>query len=123
MMDANLRKIRTKDLHSLEPLHDAIYDNDGRVVGIHGSIAEEELDPLIGNFNLNFVGRSLLDGGHHRQQGTVKYSKRLPRLVRYVGKSVKGIRISCCPSSMRLRIFIMFLLTHSCAAYTMLQSI
>jgi len=51
MMDANLKKIRnklvkgeklsTKDLHSLEPLHDAIYDNDGRVVGMHGSIAEE----------------------------------------------------------------------------------
>ena len=92
-MDTNLRnisnklvsgeKLSTTDLRSLEPLHDAIYDNDGRIVGISGSTTEED-DPLAGEFNLDYVDRSFLDGRHHRQLG--QPSERLPRLVRYVGK-------------------------------------
>jgi len=91
-MDTNLRnisnklvsgeKLSTTDLRSLEPLHDAIYDNDGRIVGISGSTTEED-DPLAGEFNLDYVDRSFLDGRHHRQLG--QPSERLPRLVRYVG--------------------------------------
>jgi hypothetical protein len=121
-MDTNLRNIRNKlvsgeklsttDLRSLEPLHDAIYDNDGRVVGISGSTAEEEDDPLAGEFNLDYVDRSFLDGRHHRQRG--QPSKRLPRLVRYVGKLFSESKSNTqlfiyIPSTLRLlRFFLAF---------------
>ena len=66
---ASGEKLSTTDLQSLEPLHDANYDKDGRVVG-----GNEE-------FVLNYVDRSFLDG---KEQGG---EERLPRLVRYVGKA------------------------------------
>ena len=95
-MDGNLRKIREKlargeklsieDLHSLDPLHDAIFDNDGRVVGIHRSSMEKNHDQLIGELNLDYLDRALLDGSYRRKQRNIHSSERLPRLVRYVGK-------------------------------------
>ena len=66
---ASGEKLSTADLQSLEPLHDANYDKDGRVVG-----GNEE-------FVLNYVDRSFLDG---KEQGGEEI---LPRLVRYVGKA------------------------------------
>jgi len=93
MMDANLINIRKKlasgeklsinDLRSLEPLHDAIYNNDGRVIGVSDSTATEENGLLSGEFNIDYVDRAHIDGRHHQQHG--QSSERLPSLVRYVG--------------------------------------
>ena len=121
-MDTNLRnisnklvsgeKLSTADLCSLEPLHDAIYDNDGRVVGISGSTVGEEVFPLAGEFNLDYVDRSFLDGRHHRQLG--QPSERLPRLVRYVGKPTYSESKSnaqfvlCILSTLRFSCFLAF---------------
>ena len=99
-MDINLAKIRRKlvsgeklsadDLRSLEPLHDAIYDNDGRVVGVNGGATETNDDLVAGDFNLKYLDRSFLDGRDHRQRG--QSSERLPRLVRYVGKLAASMK-------------------------------
>lgn len=77
-------KLSTNDLRSLEPLHDAIYDNDGRVVGVNGGATGTNNNLLAGDFNLDYLDRSFLDGRHNGQRG--QSSERLPRLVRYVGK-------------------------------------
>ena len=75
----------TTDLRSLQPLHDAIYDEEGRVVGStedkHEPMVEEEEEEF--DFGLDYVDRSFLNGKNY--QGDTKH-KHLPRLVRYVGK-------------------------------------
>ena len=78
-------ELSTSDLISLDPLHDAIYDHEGCIVGNHKPCSStkcrmEENAP----FHLEYLDRSLLDGQcqksqQHGQQG-------LPRVVRYVGK-------------------------------------
>lgn len=101
-MDANLKNIRIKlasgeklssvDLRSLQPLHDAIYDQAGCVVGstsVKGN--EMEVDDLAGEFKLDYLDRSFL-GGKGDTSG--KY----PRLVRYIGKQISkqfNTRFSC----------------------------
>ena len=93
-MDTNLRNIRKKlaggekltasDLRSLQALHDAIYDEEGRVVGnTAGKENEMNDDPLTGEFRLDYVDRSFLEGKNHQGDAS---EKNLPRLVRYVGK-------------------------------------
>ncbi len=82
-MESNLASIRRKlasgeklsntDLRSLEPLHDATYDENGRVVGSSDD----------GDVVLNYVDRSFLDG---RNESKRQGGERLPRIVRYVGK-------------------------------------
>ena len=89
-MDTKLKNIRQKlasgeklsddDLRSLQPLHDAIYDEEGCVIGSTCRKENEmEVDPLSGEFRLDYLDRSFLDG-----KGDT--SEKLPRLVRYVGK-------------------------------------
>ena len=101
-MDANLKNIRIKlasgeklsavDLRSLQPLHNAIYDKAGCVVGstsVKGN--EMEVDDLAGEFKLDYLDRSFLDG-----KGDT--SEKLPRLVRYIGKQISkqfNARCSC----------------------------
>ena len=89
-MDTKLKNIRQKlasgeklsagDLRSLQPLHDAVYDEEGSVIGSTSRKENEmEVDPLFGEFKLDYLHRSFLDGKGDS-------SDKLPRLVRYVGK-------------------------------------
>ena len=111
---ANIRTIRiklrrgeelsTNDLRSLEPLHDAVYDDDGCVrvvpapgvgVGVSDGVSDgddhDEQEQVLTTmereleFNLvDYLDRSLLQGRQEcEQEGS---PERLPRLVRYVGK-------------------------------------
>ena len=86
-MDASLNTVRNKlrsgeklstsDLSALEPLHDAIYEDDGTVFGGSGGSGHVR-------FDLEYLDRALLDGRPRNHGG--KSSDRGPRLVRYVGK-------------------------------------
>ena len=88
---ANGEKLSSKDLLSLEPLHDALYDRDGRVVdwaSDNDGTTERDLNQPIEDIFLEYLDRSILDGRRgHAQRDKPSESQRLPQLVRYVGKS------------------------------------
>ena len=103
MMDINLtgicdklksgEKLSPQDLHLLEPLHDFIYDDNGRVIGASGNTSKDDHRPLTEDLNLPYLNRSFVDGGCNNEHETT--SARFPRLVRYVGKHL-AIRFAYC---------------------------